>query len=158
MIAIGIPVSGSRRRTIPLMTGSPSPGFPANTDTTLAPSAPESARNAGMKSETPFGASSPRRTGDCARPPESSRYAAATASIAAGMETAARTSSAESRIRSTRSLLVHERIPVARGRHERLLHAPGRDPAEEVQRRAGLVVRPARPASAEGLLPHDGAG
>ena len=41
---------------------------------------------------------------------------------------------------NSRLLILHEGIPVAHRRHERLLDAARADPAQEVEDRAGLVV------------------
>src|SRR5688500_2014857 len=54
------------------------------------------------------------------------------------------------------SVRAHERIAVVGRRHERLLHGPRADPADQVPERAGLVVRAGRARSPEGLLADDG--
>src|SRR5690606_31550964 len=56
-----------------------------------------------------------------------------------------------------RSLRRHERIPVVGRRDEVLLDRARRDPAQQVERRARLVVGAAGAAAAEGLLADDGA-
>src|SRR5688500_3144611 len=48
-----------------------------------------------------------------------------------------------------------EGVPVVARGDEGLLDRAGRDPADEVPHRAGLVVRPARAGAAEGLLADD---
>ena len=49
-------------------------------------------------------------------------------------------------------------VAVVGGRDERLLDGAGRRPAQQVERRAGLVVGAGRPGAAERLLPDDGTG
>src|SRR5881628_2010245 len=55
-------------------------------------------------------------------------------------------------------LFCHERIVVLRRWREGLLDRPRAHPAHEIELRAGLVVRAARPRAAERLLSNDGAG
>src|SRR5690349_5053544 len=50
------------------------------------------------------------------------------------------------------------RVAVVGRRHEGLLDRPRRGPAQQVDRRAGLVVGAGGPTAAEGLLPDDRAG
>src|SRR5689334_14576805 len=55
----------------------------------------------------------------------------------------------------TSSRLGHERVAVVVSRRERLLHAPRRDPAQQVEHRPRLIVCAARPGPPERLLPDD---